>query len=111
MVIWEDYEWGYSPLWYKCAILLFVMWGAQAFYHNLHTPYPRLPGRMMVGDMVEHPDHGWMLILEAKYTKYWYQYRCRIMKTGKEEAFTNFDFTEGFNHVSHRLIEYRLSTF
>ena len=110
MRIWKDYEWGYSPLWYKCAIMLLWMWGAQYFYHHLHTPYPVLPPAMLRGDMIEHHDHGWVVIKHARYTRYYYHYRCRVMETGKEVNFTNFDLTEDFNYVSGSDISRRLDS-
>lgn len=107
---WEDYEFSYSPFWYKCVIMLMWIGGTLFFYHTISNPLPDLPPMMIVGDMVEHHNHGWVVIEKARYTQYFYRYRCRVIETGEEVEFTNFDLMEDFNYVSGNDVARRLDS-
>jgi len=110
MAIWEDYEYGECPLWYKCCVLLLVIGGCHLTYDGFCTPNPSLSRAMSVGDVIEHRTEGMLVILEVKHSWHDRFYFCRIMGTAEERWFRTGDFKEGDLHVSASIIERRVDS-
>lgn len=91
MPIWEDYEHGDCPLWYKCGVLLLALGGCYLTYSGFCMSNPVLPRAMSVGDVIEHRIEGMLVILEVKHSWHDRFYLCRIVGTAEERWYKTGD--------------------